>query len=251
MKKKITKTKKYNFGNKKKKTTRLLKTHKNYKSYKMYGGDNDVSQIMEQVKSQRKVDLGNIEIIKNLKTLLQGLFLKATQQIASMANVDLSNPVLIEQKLEQIKTALYNPKNKEKLKEIITELSKNGVIAIQAASPFLKEFSDKVLEIGSKNLSEWGEAIVKIGLNTAQEVPGVGILIGAIRSIGNIGEAVTSSVNSASQLITAAADSINGSILNYKKIAKENMQRMNNINQSINEFQQNSPFGSPDSNKVF
>lgn len=247
MKKKITKTKKQNLLHKKKKTTKINKTYKSHKTFntiKMYGG-NDVNQIMEQVKSQRKIDLGNIEIINNLKTLLQGLFLKATEQIAAMSNVDLNNPSSIQNKLEQIKSVLNNPENKEKLKQIVAELSQNGVIALQAAAPFLKELSEKTVEIGSKTLSDWGEAIVKIGLNTATEIPGIGVLVGTIRSIGNLGEAITSSVNAASEIMTSASDSLNGSIINYKKIAKENSQRMNNINKSINDFQTRPQFIMP------
>jgi hypothetical protein len=227
----------------KKNKLRIKRKKLTYKK-QYYGGDalntansNAVNKIMEQVKSERKLDLGNMEILQKTQNLLKGLFLQATESIAKIANVNINNPISTDQKLQQIKEALINPANKEKLKEIISELSKNGAIAIQAASPFIKEFLDKLVPIGTKTMSQWGEAIVKIGLNTATEIPGVGILVGTIRSIGNAGEAIAASTNAAAEIVTSSSDAIKGAIMNYKKITQENMGRLNNINTSINEFQ--------------
>lgn len=240
-------TKRHKLHNKRKKrTSKNYKTHKTYKRYKLYGGDvlntpnqpnNSINQIMEQVKSQRKFDLGNNEIVQKIQNLLKGFFIQATEKIAKLANVDINDPSGMDKKLDQIKNVLINPTNKEKLKEITNELSKNAALVIQSASPFLNEFIDKIVPIGTKTLSEIGEAIVKIGLNTAEEIPGVGILVGTIRSIGSAGEAIASSTNAASEVITTVSDALNGSIMNYKKIAEENAGRLNNINKSINEFQ--------------
>lgn len=213
---------------------------------RQYGGDvvssvtnnNTVNKIMEQVKSQRKMDLGKLEIVQKVQNLLSGLFLKATDNLAKLANVDINNPIATDQKLQQIKEALINPANKEKLKEIIGELSKNGAIAIQAASPFIKEFLDKLVPIGTKTMSQWGEAIVKIGLNTATEIPGIGILVGTIRSIGNVGDAIAASTNAAAEIVTSYSDALNGAFLNFKKMTQENSDRLNNINKSISDFKQ-------------
>jgi hypothetical protein len=230
------KTKKLILGFKRKKQT----------NKRQYGGEvlnnatnnNTVNKIMEQVKSARKMDLGKIEIVQKVQGLLTGLFLKATENIAKLANININDPSSIEQKLEQIKSVLVNPANKERVKKIMDELSKEGIIAIQAASPFLQDFLDKGVNIGTKTLSEIGEAIVKIGLNTAEEIPGVGILIGTIRSIGNGGEAITSATNAAAQVVTSYSDALNGAILNFKKITQESSDRLNNINKSINDFNQ-------------
>ena len=193
---------------------------------------------MEQVKSERKMDLGKLEIVQKVQNLLSGLFLKATDNIAKLANIDINDSSSIDQKLDKIKNILLNPENKEKVKKIISELSTQGIIAIQAASPFLQEFLDKGIVIGTKTLSEIGESIVKIGFNTATEIPGVGILVGTIRSIGNAGDAITASTNAAAQLVTNYSDALNGSLINFNKLSQENSDRLNNINKSINEFKQ-------------
>jgi len=245
------KTKRHKLQNKRKKrtykTSNNSKTYKTYKRYKLYGGDilstpnqnnNSINQIMEQVKAQRKVDLGNNEIIQKIQNLLKGFFIQATDKIAELAKVDINDTSGMDKKLDQIKNVLNNPVNKEKLKEIVGELSKNAALVIQSASPFLNELVEKIIPIGTKSLSEIGEAIVKIGLNTAEEIPGVGILIGTIRSIGNAGEAIAASTNAAAEVVTIVSDALKGSIMNYNKIAQENIGRLNNINKSINEFKQ-------------
>ena len=228
------------------KKNKLLFNRKKQTNKRQYGGDvlssvsnnNTVNKIMEQVKSERKMDLGKLEIVQKVQNLLSGLFLKATDNIAKLANVDINDSSSIDQKLDKIKNILLNPENKEKVKKIISELSTQGIIAIQAASPFLQEFLDKGIVIGTKTLSEIGESIVKIGFNTATEIPGVGILVGTIRSIGNAGDAITASTNAAAQLVTNYSDALNGSLINFKKLSQENSDRLNNINKSITEFKQ-------------
>lgn len=235
----------------KKNKLRIKRRKQSYKKKQYYGGDminnlnnNAVNKIMEQVKSERKLDLGNMEIVQKTQNLLKGLFLQATENIAKIANVDINSSTSVDQKLQQIKEALINPENKEKLKAIISELAKNGVIVIQAASPFLKELTDKVVPIITKTASDIGESIVKIGLNTAEEIPGVGVLIGTIRNISNVGEAISSSTNAASEIVTNTSDALKGVIMNYKNITQENMGRLNNINNSINEFKKSSQISS-------
>ena len=79
------KTKRHKLHNKRKKRTyRTSKSYKTYERYKLYGGDvlstpnqpnNSIKQIMEQVKSQRKVNLGNNEILQKIQNLLKGFFI--------------------------------------------------------------------------------------------------------------------------------------------------------------------------------
>jgi hypothetical protein len=238
--------KKNSFKTKKNKLRIKKKKQITYKKL-YYGGDlinnvnnNAVKNIMEQVKSEKKLNLGNKEIFQNAQTLLKGLFLQATENIGKMANININDPSSVDEKLKQIKDALVNPENKEKLKSIVSEFAVNASIALQALSPFLQEFTKEVVPIITKTASDVGESIVKVGLNTAEEIPGLGILIGTIRNIGNIGDAITSSTNAATEILTTSSDAIKGSLMNYKKLTEENMGRMQNINKSINEFQKSS-----------
>jgi hypothetical protein len=227
-----------------KKKFHSIKRKKNSYKYKINGGNNYVDDasttqnIMNKVKSERELDLGNMEIVKRTSNLLKGLFVTATERIAKLANVNISDSSDVNSKLDEIKEALGNPKNKEKLKQIVSELADNGIIAIQAASPFFKEFMEKAVDIGTKTAAEVGESIVKIGLNVSEEIPGVGILIGTIRSLSNAGEAFLSSTNAVSEIITASSDAINAASMNYTKIIEDKKKSMNRIQNSINHFTQ-------------
>jgi len=225
------------------------KYHKNnkYTRYKnrSVGGDslsndNNANEIMNEVKNERKsnINLGNIPMFKKTGELAEGLTIKGIENLGMLLGVDLSNSQSINEKLTQIKIALADPKNKEKVKEIVSEAANVGAVAIEAASPFIKPLVDKTVELGSDALAKMGEAAVKIGLNTAQEIPGVGVVIGTVRSLSNAGEAFAAASNSASEIVTASSDTINAATKNFERLMKEKMNSMNRINESVSRFQQ-------------
>jgi hypothetical protein len=228
------------------KTKMINKNHK-YTRYKnrLIGGDslsndNNASQIMNEVKKERKfnMDLGNIPMFKKSSELAEGLTIKGIEHLGILLGVDLSNTQSINEKLNQIKIALADPKNKEKVKEIVSEAAKVGAVAIEAASPFIKPLLDKTVELGSDALTKMSEAAVKIGLNTAEEIPGVGVVIGTVRSLSNAGEAFAAATNAASEVVTTTSDSINAATKNFERLMKEKMNSVNRINDSLNKFQQ-------------
>jgi methyl-accepting chemotaxis protein len=111
-----------------------------------------------------------------------------------------------------------------------------GAIAIKAAEPFTKPLIDKTVEAGGEALSKMGEAGVKVILNTAEEIPVLGVAIGTIRSLSNIGEAIVSSVNAGSEVVSSASDTINASVKNFDRLIQEKQQIMNRTQASVNEF---------------
>ena len=222
--------------------------NKTYKKINLYGGNistpslsnksSNYNNMLNQVKDKSQINLGNFNVMNKLQTLLGGLFLNATESIAKITNVNLNDSSSIDEKLDKVKLGLSNPVNKEKLRQIIGELAQNGTIAIEASAPFINEFVKKSINISTNSLSDIGEAIVKIMLNTAEEIPGVGILIGMIRSSSNVGEAIVSSINAGSEIVTASSQAIDGSIQNFKRITNENSNRINDVNDSIKNFTQ-------------
>jgi len=228
------------------KTKMINKNHK-YTRYKnrSVGGDslsndNNANEIMNEVKNERKsnINLGNIPMFKKTGDLAEGLTIKGIENLGLLLGVDLSNSQSINAKLTQIKIALADPKNKEKVKEIVSEAAKVGAVAIEAASPFIKPLVDKTVELGSDALTKMGEAAVKIGLNTAEEIPGVGVVIGTVRSLSNASEALLAASNSASEIVTASSDTINAAIKNFERLMEEKINSMNRINESVSRFQQ-------------
>jgi hypothetical protein len=241
----------YKIKNKTKKNfhKRFKKRHSKKITFKLYvGGDdennkqnkeepiNQSTEIMDEVKKEREFNLGDSEILDKTSELAEGVAVKSIEGVGNLLGVDLSNPENTGEKLEEIKTALSDPKNKEKVKEIISEAADVGAVAIEAASPFITPLVEKSIDVGSNALSKMGESAVKIGLNTAEEIPGVGVLIGTMRSLSNAGEAVMAATNAAGEVVTASSDSINAATKNFERLMKEKQNSLNRINESVNKF---------------
>jgi hypothetical protein len=225
------------------------KNHK-YTRYKnkniLNGGNvlsnnNNPSQIMNEVKKERKFNvasLGNIPVFKKTGELAEGLTLKGVEQMGSLLGVNLSDSRNVNEKLGQIKMALSDPKNKEKIKEIVSEAAAVGAVAIEAASPFIQPLVNKSIAVGSEAMTKIGESAVKIALNTAEEIPVAGVVIGTVRSLSNVGEAMAAASSAASEVVTASSDTINAATKNFERLMKEKMNSVNRINDSLNKFQQ-------------
>ena len=221
------------------------KRYKFLRKTRLIGGDDssiydkNANEIMNEVKKERKTNfaLGNLPVIKKSRELLEGLSIKGIDHLALLLGVDLYSSQDINEKLEKIKIALADPRNKEKVREIVSEAAKVGSVALEAASPFIKPLVDKTVDVGSEALSKMGESAVKIGLNTVEEIPGVGVVIGTVRSLNDAGEAVVAASNAASEVITTTSDSINAATKNFERLMKEKMQGLNRINDSVSKFQ--------------
>lgn len=230
--------------NKNNKKTNSNKRKKRNVTFKMKGGNNNMNNmniassnnLLNQVKNERSFSLGKSDLFQKTSEIAQSIAIKTIENIGALLGIDLTNPQDIQQNLDKIKNALANPANKEKIKQIIGQISEILNIALEAASPFIVPLLDKTMEIGTKALSKIGEASVKIGLNTAEEIPGVGILIGTIRSLSNAMEAFLASVNAGEQLITSVSDSINATGKNFNRLLKEKTQTLNRINTSMDNF---------------
>lgn len=230
------------------KTTRRNKKQKynKNKTYRLLGGKlskvndaNTFETIMDKVKNERNnsFNLGNLPILKESTHLAEGLLLKGIEHIGNLFDIDLSQSDDVSEKLDKIKITLSDPKNKEKIRAILSEASIVGEIAIEAASPFIKPLVDKTIEVGSDAVSKVGKSVVKIGINTAEEIPVIGLVIAIIRSLSNAGEAFLATTNAASQIVTTTTDSINATTKNFDRLIKEKMQGINRVNSSLKDFQ--------------
>jgi hypothetical protein len=236
-------------------TRKTKRTNKNYRCTKyknrlICGGsltneknenNANANEIMNEVKKERKFNaasLGSIPVIKKTGELAEGLTLKGVDKLGTLLGINFSDSRSVNEKLDQIKLALADPKNKEKIKDIVSEAAKVGAIAVEAASPFIQPLVNKSIAVGSEAMSKIGEAAVKIGLNTAEEIPGVGIVIGTVRSLSNAGEAIAAASSAASEVVTASSDTINAATKNFERLMKEKMNSMNRINDSLDKFQQ-------------
>jgi hypothetical protein len=177
-----------------------------------------IEQIKEEVQDEKKSN-----ILGKSSEIAQSVAANAIENVGNLIGIDLDDPNLIEE-------------NKEKIKQISENAAEIGSIVAESVEPFTKPLIDKTIKAGTEAATKIGEAGVKVALNTATEIPGVGIIVGSIRSLGNIGDAVVSSVNAGSEVITSASDTINQSVKNFDRLIKEKEDVLNRTKASIDEF---------------
>lgn len=206
--------------------------------------ETNANEIMNEVENEREFSLGKSILIQKASILAEGIAIKTIEAIGNLLGIDLSDTQDISGNLDRIKVALSNPENREKIREIIGQVSEILAVALEAASPFIQPLLDKTFDVGTNALSKMGESAVKIGLNTAEEIPGVGVLIGTIRSLSNAMEAFLSTANAGEEIFTSASDSVNAAVKNFKQISKEKEASLNRIQNSVNSFQTPTLFNS-------
>lgn len=210
--------------------------------------DNPIEKIQEQVKNEDSlknfipsigmpsVDLEDSELLNKSVDLAEGLGVKALEGIGNTVGVDITNPEQVNEKLRRIKETITDPRNIEQLKDIASNVAEIGAVGIEAAKPFIDPLIDTTVDKFKTAASEIGEAGVKIALNTAEEIPGVGVVIGTIRSLSNAGEAGLAAVNAGSEVVKTASDSINAATKNFNRLIKEKGDLVNRTQESINNF---------------
>ena len=179
-------------------------------------------EAIEEIK-QEVQDEKNINILGKTGEIAEGVAVNAISNVGNLMGIDLEDPNLIEE-------------NKEKIQKISKNAAELGSIVVESVEPFTKPLIDKSIKAGEEAASKIAESGVKVILNTAEEIPGVGIVIGTIRSLGNIGDAIVSSVNAGSEVITSASDTINESVKNFDRLIKEKSDILNRTKASIDEF---------------
>ena len=233
------KTRKNNYNKRKTKRNKFIRKTRLIGGDESSINDRNANEIMNEVKKERELNfnLGDLPVLKKSRELVEGLAIKGIEHIGLLLGVDLSNSQDINEKLEKIRIAFADPKNKEKVREIVSEAAEVGNVALEAALPFIKPLVDKTVDVGREALSKLGESAVKIGLNTAEEIPGVGVVLGTVRSLSDAGEAMVAASNAASEVVTTTSDSINAATKNFERLMKEKMQGLNRINDSVSKFQ--------------
>lgn len=168
--------------------------------------------------------------------IVSGLTINAAESLGEMASVDIANSKDVGKKLDEIKESITTPENQEKMKEIIGEYAEIGGIAVEASAPFIDPLvdtaSEKMETIGSK----LGSSAVKIGLNTIEEIPFYGILVGTARSLSTAGDAAISTVNATNEIIKTTADSVNGASKNFNQLMNERKDITGRTSDQINKF---------------
>jgi len=222
------------------------------KSFKIGGGDSQeqpetaADDLTKKIEAEHSLsnflpdmNLGDSKVIQKVTDLSEALAIKTIDNTSEFLNIDLKDSEQLQKRLEEIKVVLNDPKNKELMREVVANFAQVGIVALDAAKPFIDDLIDEVFEKLKVVGNEFGEAGVKIALNTLEEIPGYGIIIGTIRSASNAAEAVLASSNAFSEVVTKTSDTINASVQNFDKLMKEKGDLINRTTESINKFSEN------------
>jgi len=185
------------------------------------------------------MNLGDSKVMQKVVDLSEALAIKTIDNTSEFLNIDLKDSEQLQKRLEEIKVVLNDPKNKELMREVVANFAQVGIVALDAAKPFIDDLIDEIFEKLKVVGTEFGEAGVKIALNTLEEIPGYGVIIGTIRSASNAAEAVLASSNAFSEVVTKTSDTINASVQNFDKLMKEKGDLINRTTESINKFSEN------------
>lgn len=209
-----------------------------------------IEKIKQEVKQEREFklptldsmvkdvdyDLGVSEVVNKTKQLAASAALDSVEDVGKIIGINVMKPEEIQEKLDNINQSIHDPETIEKVKDIAEGVAEIGGVLIESTKPFVEPMINNTIEAAGDAASKIGEAGVKVILNTAEEIPGVGIVIGTVRSISNIGEAFVATANSGSEVVTDMADTVNASFKYFKELIKEKGDVVNRTVNSIKHF---------------
>ena len=233
-------TRKKTMKNTRKKTMKNTRK-KTRMSYR--GGNNEPTTELEQksldelqkIKDDR--EKASNQILEDASTIATGVTANTLEGIGNMVGVDITDPKEAAEDLDNIKKIVSDPKNVEKVKEIVSEAAKQGAVVFQAAQPLIGPVVDTAIKQGEKVFDKSVDALTTTGANLVKEIPGVGLVITGIQDISKIGEAASAAIGATSEIVTQTADSAVVFDKNLKELQKEGELTTNRTNESIKDFE--------------
>jgi len=211
----------------------LQRNHSTTKHKRMYGGDIDVeeqannekeaNEIFKKIEEQNKVELPDIAdipvvgpVIEKTGDLIEGASVNLIDKAGDLFGVDIDNPGSISEKLDDVKEALGDPENLEKLKDIAGEAGKIGEVAVVAFQPAAEKFVETTLPVVTDGFNKAVKGVVATGVNLAEDVAGP--FIGIPRTLLSAATAFNASVSAGSELVKGASQAIQGSQENFERL---------------------------------
>jgi hypothetical protein len=221
------KSKKYN--NKSKKYNNKSKKYKKHSI--LYGGsDNNEKiskKIMNEIHKENTINWSSIKkipligtAINNTEKYIEQVKDKGIEAIENKLNIDLDNPNLIQDKLNE---TLENKQLFDKLENQAENAGNTGKLIVAATAPVVEELLDKTVPAIAEHSEKIIKSLSQTGVNLLEDF--LGPVIGIPRTLLTGAEAVQASVNAGSEIIKDSAEAIEGSLINYKRLKEEQEER--------------------------
>jgi hypothetical protein len=218
---------------KRKHFTGLKRNHSTTKHKRMYGGyinveeqannEKEENEIFKKIEEQNKVELPDIAdipvvgpVIEKTGDLIEGASVNLIDKAGDLFGVDIDNPGSISEKLDDVKEALGDPENLEKLKDIAGEAGKIGEVAVVAFQPAAEKFVETTLPVVTDGFNKAVKGVVATGVNLAEDVAGP--FIGIPRTLLSAATAFNASVSAGSELVKGVSEGIQGGQENFERL---------------------------------
>jgi len=147
----------------------------------------------------------------------------AISRANNLLGFDITNKSSINDEFKKATEILSDAQMRENIKNVISEGAQTLAIGLEAAKPAINQFVETTTEAVEKSASKIGKAGVSIALNTLEEIPVAGIVVGTIRSLDKAAQAAQSVFNAGSEIITASGDAANQIAKNIENASHLNM----------------------------
>jgi hypothetical protein len=128
---------------------------------------------------------------------------------SNLLGVNLASTDSVNNALEKEIKVLSDPETKEHIQEVIGEGAQVLATGLEAAQPAINQLVETTTEAVEKSAEKIGNAGINIALNTLEEIPMLGVLVGTIRSVDKAIAAGQSVINAGSEIVTASGDAVN------------------------------------------
>jgi len=158
----------------------------------------------------------------------------ATSSASKLLDVDLASKADVNGALKKELTILSDPQTRENIKKVVSEGAQTFAIGLNAAQPAINQLLKTTTDAIEKTGSKVGKAGVDIAMNTLEEIPGVGVVIGTIRSLDKAAQAAQSVADAGSEIITATGDTFNQVAKNIENAGKNRIPNVLDFNKNMN-----------------
>jgi hypothetical protein len=201
-------------------TRKRRHTFKRKNSRKLRGGQAEKQeQLSEEIQSEHPGLVG--PAVNLVSSTANNVASAAITGASDLLGVNLASTESVNNALEKEIKVLSDPETKEHIQEVIGEGAQVLATGLEAAQPAINQLVETTTEAVEKSAEKIGNAGINIALNTLEEIPMLGVLVGTIRSVDKAIAAGQSVVNAGSEIITAESDAVNQITQNIEAATKK------------------------------
>jgi len=206
----------------------MKRTKKTY--MKMKGGLTDEkipdvvyeSDLKKELKTKHEGLVGLvISLIKILSTGVTYVVITSKNAIAKVLRIDMSSITnfsikeFLAKQISELRDLANDPVTQKNLRELSEKAGVYAGIAINVATPVIKQVTPQIIEITFEGLGLLGQALIKLALDLSGAIPGVGSAIEGVRVIDDAVKSGEAIVGANLEIITKIADSYGVFVKNF------------------------------------